>query len=87
MKNYLSVIAALLFVGHVAFGQGYTFKVLANKGENKVKSGADWKALKTGASLVDTDELEVSDNAYLGLVHSSGKTLELKSAGNMTGND
>ena len=82
MKNYLSIIAILLFVGNIALGQGYTFKVLANKGDNKVKSGADWKALKTGASLNDNDEIEVSDNAYLGLVHSSGKTVELKSAGN-----
>ncbi len=82
MKKYLSIATILLFVGNMAMSQGYTFKVLANKGDNKVKSGADWKALKTGASLKEADELEVSANAYLGLVHSSGKTLELKSAGN-----
>lgn len=82
MKKYLSIVTFLILVGNIAFAQSYTFKVLANKGDNKVKSGADWKSLKTGAALNAADELEMSDNAYLGLVHSSGKTLELKSAGN-----
>ncbi|MTI22089.1 hypothetical protein E1176_13745 [Fulvivirga sp. RKSG066] len=83
MKSNLSILALLLIIScSVSFGQGYTFKVLANKGENKVKSGAEWKPLKTGASLNETDELSISDNAYLGLVHSTGKTMELKAAGN-----
>jgi len=82
MKRNLSILTLLLFVScSVAFGQGYTFKVLANKGENKVKSGANWEPLKTGASLKATDELSISDNAYLGLVHSTGKTMELKDPG------
>ena len=82
MKRILSVLAGLLLVGNMVLAQGYTFKVLANKGDNKVKSGSEWQALKTGSSLNDTDELQVSADAYLGLVHSSGKTLELKEAGN-----
>ena len=83
MKLLVSVlIFSLLSVGTTVFGQGYTFKVLANKGFNEMKSGAEWKPLKTGASLKEGDELKISDNAYLGLVHSSGKTLELKDVGN-----
>jgi hypothetical protein len=83
MKSLISLIScSLLLVGATVYGQGYTFKVLANKGSNEVKSGEEWKPLKTGASLKEGDELKISDNAYLGLVHSSGKTLELKSAGN-----
>lgn len=82
MKALVSTLTfSLLLVGTTVFGQGYTFKVLANKGSNEVKSGEDWKPLKTGASLKEGDELKISENAYLGLVHSSGKTLELKSAG------
>ena len=81
MKRIFAVVIALLVAGNIAMAQSYTFKVLANKGNNKVKSGADWQALKTGASLNEGDELEVSSDAYLGLVHSSGKTLELKEAG------
>jgi hypothetical protein len=64
-----------------AFGQDYAFKVLANKGLNEFKSAEGWQPLKTGASLKSTDELKISDNSYLGLVHISGKPLEVKVAG------
>ncbi len=88
MKSLISTLTlSLLLVGATVFGQGYTFKVLANKGANEVKSGGEWKPLKTGASLKEGDELKISDNAYLGLVHNSGKTLELKIAGNHNVND
>ena len=83
MKFLFSILAvASLLIGTTAHGQGYTFKVLANKGSNEVKVDNDWKPLKTGASLRDGDELKLSANAYLGLVHNSGKTLELKEEGN-----
>lgn len=73
----------LLFVllTPLAFAQDYAFKVLANKGSNEVKTGADWAPLKTGASLKTGDELKLSENAYIGLVHSTGKPMELKQAG------
>ena len=58
----------------------YAFKVLANKGSNEYKSEGAWQAIKTGLSLKVGDELKVSENAYLGLVSSSGKPLELKKA-------
>jgi len=75
---------ALLFVliSSVTFAQDYAFKVLANKGANTLKSGADWVPLKTGATLKNGDELKVVENAYLGLVYNSGKPLELKQPGN-----
>ena len=83
MKNgkNLMLVGAFLTSTFV-FGQDYTFKVLANKGTNEVKSGDSWQALKTGSSLKAGDELKISENAYLGLVHSSGKPVELKTAGN-----
>ena len=59
----------------------YTFKVLVNKGQNQLKVGNDWLPLKVGASLKVSDELKVSQNAYLGLVHAEGKPLEVKEAG------
>ena len=79
-RNLFLTMLLLLLIGH-SYGQGYTFKVLANRGDNKIKTGADWKPLKTGASLNQGDEVVVSDNAYLGLVHASGRTMELKDAG------
>jgi hypothetical protein len=61
--------------------QEYAFKVLANKGSNEVKSGDAWQPVKTGATLKSTDELKVTDNSYIGLVHKTGKPVELKQAG------
>jgi hypothetical protein len=72
----------ILFISSVASAQDYAFKVLANKGSNTMKSGADWVPLKAGAVLKNTDELKVAENSYLGLVYNSGKPLELKQPGN-----
>lgn len=76
----LTLLFAL--VASFASAQDYAFKVLATKGANEVKSGTDWIPLKTGASLRASDELKISENAYVGLVHSKGTPLELKQAGN-----
>lgn len=80
----LTLIFALSALACSVFGQDYTFKVLANKGANEVKSGETWQPLKTGASLRETDEIKLSDNSYIGLVHASGRPLEVKKAGNYT---
>jgi len=78
----LLVVGAFIMSFSAVFGQGdYAFKVLANKGTNEIKSGDTWMAVKTGASLKASDELKLSENAYIGLVHASGKPLELKAAG------
>jgi hypothetical protein len=79
-KINFTLLAALFLTSATAFGQDYAFKVLANKGTNEVKSGDAWQPLKTGASLKSTDEVKLTDNAYLALVHSSGKPMELKEA-------
>jgi hypothetical protein len=79
----LLLVGAFFMSFSAVFGQGdYAFKVLANKGTNEIKSsGGTWTAVKTGASLKADDELKLAENAYIGLVHVSGKPLELKSAG------
>src|SRR6218665_3094361 len=85
MKKGRILILAGLFIANTAVfaqtGQDYAFKVLANKGANEVKTGNAWAAVKTGASLKKEDELKVTENSYLGLVHASGKPMELKQAG------
>jgi len=64
------------------FAQDYEFRVMMNKGENQVKlSGGDWETLKTGSKLNKGDQIKLAENAYVGLVHKSGKTLELKEGG------
>jgi hypothetical protein len=79
MKTLVTIILA--GCATVTFGQDYAFKVLVNKGKNEVKSGANWEPVKVGSSLRSIDEIKVSDNAYIGLIHVSGKPLEVKSAG------
>jgi len=85
MRKFVSIAIAvmLVFVVGVANGQGYTFRVLANKGQNKVKKEGTSTAvaLKTGATLSDGDELIASQGAYIGLMHKSGKTLEVRTPG------
>lgn len=82
MKKTFTLIFAL--VGALAYGQDYTFKVLANKGNNEIKSNGAWMPLKTGASLQSGDELKLSANGYIGLVHKKGKPLEVKTPGSYT---
>jgi hypothetical protein len=78
------VLVGFCVMSSVVFGQGqdYAFRVLINKGSSEVKSGDSWQAIKTGSSLNANDELKVPENAYLGLVHKSGKPIELKKSGN-----
>ena len=82
MKPFKTLLLAALFLSTTCFGQTYLFKVLASKGTNQVKSSSEstWRPIKTGSGLMSGDELKVPQNAYLGLVHTSGKTIELKTA-------
>lgn len=81
MKTSSITILFVLSVSAV-LAQDYAFKVLANKGANEVRSGDEWHPIRTGASLKKDDELKLSPNSYMGLVHATGKPLELKEAGN-----
>lgn len=76
----LTLIFGLFLISSLVLGQDYSFKVLANKGSNEVKSGDSWSPLKTGATLKKGDELKLAENSYVGLVHSSGKPMEVKEA-------
>ncbi|MFM7857571.1 MAG: hypothetical protein ACKO96_38020, partial [Flammeovirgaceae bacterium] len=81
MKNTGFIIVILIAACHFGVSaQGYTFKVMANKGLNEVKSGSAWQAIKTGDKLDKDDELKVAENAYVALVHSTGRPIELKEA-------
>ncbi|HYC85311.1 MAG TPA: hypothetical protein VEB86_08820 [Chryseosolibacter sp.] len=75
-----SLILAFLTVCASVLAQDYSFKVLAAKGSNEVKSGGAWQPLKTGASLKKDDEIKVGENSYIGLVSVKGKPKELKIA-------
>lgn len=74
---------AMLFTSEYAFAQDYTFRVLANKGTNQVKRDGSTapETLKTGSKLNANDEIIASEDAYIGLMHNSGKTTEIRGAG------
>lgn len=82
MKIYRWFIVALLVypVAYLA-AQSYDFKVLVSKGKTEVKSGDAWASIKVGASLSASDEVKIAENSYLGLMHVSGKPVEIKEAG------
>jgi len=85
MKKIITYVLSfiMLFAMESVSGQGYTFKVLANKGANKtIKSGSKKETpLKTGAILANGDMLVTSAGTYVGLMHRSGKTIEIRKAG------
>ncbi len=83
--KFLNIKSTLLLVVTVLFSsallaQDYSFMVLGEKGDNKV----DGNDLKVGAQLKSAQSITVGSGAYLGLAHSSGKTLEIKKAGDYT---
>jgi hypothetical protein len=79
MKKRAILVVTGLFALNFAQGQEL-FKVLANKGSNQIKSGSVWQAVKTGDKLKKEDELKVSENSYVALVHTNGKPIELREA-------
>lgn len=82
MKTKLTTTTFIFLLSvSLVLGQDYAFKVLGNKGDNSVKSGGNWVALKTGSVIKSGESVKVGADSYLGLLHSSGRTLELKDAG------
>ena len=81
-KKILFILCAFAMTIQVSVAQGFTFKVLANKGQNKVKKAdGALETLKTGSLLFDGDELLTSEGCYVGLMHKTGKTTEIRAAG------
>ncbi len=83
MKTKFITTTLIFFLSFtVVFGQDYAFKVLGNKGDNEAKAaGGDWVALKIGSTIKEGETVKVGQDSYLGLLHNSGRTLELKDPG------
>ena len=77
------ILAGLMILAFTGFGQDYTFRVMVSKGANKIKvdGTGDWKALRIGEKLNNGDQVQIAEKGYMGMVHSSGKTKEIKTAG------
>ena len=86
MKKFTTTTAVLLLSILItqAQAQDFVFRVLANKGDSQLKVHGEedgWRPIKTGEKLRTGDEIKVVEGTYLGLVHHTGKTLEVKQAG------
>lgn len=81
-QSTLTFVFALCLLSITSFvqAQTYTFKVLVSKGKSEVKSANAWETLKIGTSLKASDEIRVSENSYLGLIHATGKPVEVRDA-------
>jgi hypothetical protein len=79
IKSAIFVLLSI-FTSLVLNAQTYSFRVLGTKGANT----AGGNALRVGSTIAPNQTITVGTDAYLGLAHSSGKTLELKKAGTYT---
>lgn len=79
-KFIAATVAIMLCLPVLAFSQGgEIFKVIACKG--KITLQRTKKPVSVGAGLNSADQLRMEGPVYLGLVHKSGKALELRQEG------
>ncbi len=79
MKKQFSLVLFYIVTFGCAFGQDYTFSVLASQGQNKVRTAdGDLLSLKIGLKLHNPEVLITSDDAHVMLAHESGKILHIK---------
>lgn len=71
------LFAVLSFLVSIAQTAKEEFKVLSQKGTNTLNS----RALTSGAKLYGADKLTIGSGGFVGLLHKSGKTVELRQAG------
>ncbi|PIP77474.1 MAG: hypothetical protein COW85_08765 [Ignavibacteria bacterium CG22_combo_CG10-13_8_21_14_all_37_15] len=77
-----TVIFFLLFLTQVVWCQEQVFTVLTSKGDVQVKRlNNSWQPLSIGVILYKGETIKLNKNNYLGLLHSTGKTKELKNEG------
>ncbi len=90
MKNQVKfiLVAGIFFSGFVhSFAQSsFAFKVLGVSGSVKKQTPSGPVALTTGTKLM-ADESILIESGYCGLMHSSGKGVELKNPGTYAVND
>jgi hypothetical protein len=88
MKKILLTIIGFAISLQIVAQSSYTFRILANKGDNKIeKTTGQVVAMRTGGTILAKEVLILSDNSYIGLMHSSGKTIELRSKGRFLASD
>jgi len=79
MKSLITFSLAIVLGFSSGICQNYVFRVMANNGSNEFKSisSSQWTPVKRGVAFKSGDVIKVADQAYLGLIHNTGKTVEL----------
>ncbi len=77
-KSLIFIVSASLTINVNAQDM---FKVLASKGTNTISLNGKTSKIVTGLKLDKNATIEVGANSYVGLVHNSGKAIEIKTAG------
>lgn len=80
MKN-IAIILILFLGANTVNAQDYVFRVMLNKGDNQYGTSGNWEDIVPGTKLQEEHSIKVGEGSYIGLVHSSGATIELKEAG------
>ncbi|MBI5325995.1 MAG: hypothetical protein HZB41_12110 [Ignavibacteriae bacterium] len=82
LYKYIILLAALIIPNILLNAQEPEFRVLGKKGNvNSQSKSSSWTDLKTGDRLFKNDKIKLSGDSYIGLVHSSGKTVEIRKEG------
>ena len=85
--RHLIFLIGLLFNSY-AYSQVYVFLVCGSRGENAVKTNGEWKLLKTRSTIDGFEQIKTSgDPCYLGLLHTSGRSITIRNAGNFSAAD
>lgn len=76
------ILCMLLLYTTTIISQEQVFTVLTSKGDVQVKrSNNSWQSLSIGVKLYKGETIKLNKNNYVGLLHSTGKTKELKNEG------
>ncbi len=87
MNKFIVKLAAIIFVNLLittaGLAQENLFTVIALKGKVSAKAtnAGDWKTINVGDKLFAGDKVKLGAKEYLGIAHTKGKTLELKTEG------
>lgn len=77
MKQLFCLLACL--VASLAYAQDeLLFKVLFNKGANKLDNG---KVIVTGTKIMKGQSIHLVEGGYIGMIYKTGKSMELKKPG------
>lgn len=79
----IKLTAFLIMFVFISNAHSQEFKILAAKGQILVQKDGkgNWNKIFTGGRINTNDKIKLMPGSYLGLVHSKGRTIELKKDG------